>query len=134
MSIINGPKDLFKNGHPTHRLYVLGIIPSMRFEESHDETEIKMLIEENIKSVEKFLPKDFYMRYHHSETDRFLKRTVYFAEVYIPLDGGDFDDHGAMALLVGIRIGECFSNFRCYFKQIRSYEQYAPVEEDDPEA
>jgi len=134
MSIINGPKDLFKNGRPTHRLYVIEMIPSMRLEESHNETEIKMLIAEKIKQVEDSLPNDFYMRYHHSETDRFLKRTVYFAEVYIPLDGSDFDNHNAMVLAAGISIGKHFSDFRCYFKDIRSYEQYAPVEEDDPEA
>ena len=92
--------------------------------------EPKTLIEESIRKVEEFLPKDFYMRYHHSETDHSLKRTVYFAEVYIPLDGSDFDNHNAMVLIAGISIGKHFSDFRCYFKSIRSYEQYAPVEDD----
>jgi len=133
MSTITGPKDLFWRGRPTHKLYVLELISSNRYAKNHI-TEPKDLIEEKIKRVEEFLPKDFYMRYHHSKTDRTLKKTVYFVEVYIPLDGGDFGDHGAMAFSAGIKIGECFSPFRCIFSQIRSYEQYAPVEEDDPEA
>ena len=133
MTVINGPQDLFKNGRPTHRLYVIEMIPSLRYEQNHV-TEPKALIEEKIKRVEEFLPNDFYMRYHDSHVDFILDRTVYTVEVYIPLDGSDYDDHSAMALLVGIKIGECFSPFRCIFKGIRSYEQYAPVEENDSEA